>query len=121
MKIKSLSSTQIALIMKKGEACYSGSFLFKTFEGFNSKESTPTLLGSFVLSKKNFKNAVDRNRNKRIFKEAFVLVLKKLEEKEEKTKIPSFVFVIKKPTKKIKFDSLVEEIRCFLLKNYIIK
>lgn len=117
-KIKGLSSSQISLIMKKGGVCNSGSFLFKTHITNNLIEGG-ILRGSFIVSKKKIKKAVDRNKIKRIFKESFLEAFNNLSSVNTTINISPFIVLIK--TNKSKFVHLTEEIRQFLLKNYIIK
>jgi len=127
MTIKRLSPSQIALIMKKGRAYNSGSFLFKTKEGclLNNSETESTtnlmFLGAFVSSKKVFKTAVDRNRSRRKIKEAFIKVIKDLLDKKQNLYIPEFVFLTKKTIIKEDFKNIIKEIEQILVKNYIIK
>lgn len=114
-KIKGLSSSQINLIMNKGRVCNSGSFLFKT-QSLNKTMQFTDLNGSVIVSKKKINKAVDRNKIKRVFKSA---LLSAVESFDSTPLIPPFVLVIK--TNKNKFSELKEEIRQFILKNYIIK
>ena len=124
MTIKSLSSSQIALIMKKGRAYSSGSFLLKTLPEtvvLNEKNIESTFLCSFIASKKVFAKAVDRNRAKRRLKESFLEALRNIKE-ENLIGVPyQFVFLAKKEVLNNDFTNLFHDIKQILLKDYIIK
>jgi len=137
MTIKSLSSSQIALILKKGRAYNSGSFLLKFLDDLDQKDvimmenqtSEVSLFGgAFIASKKIFPKAVDRNNAKRILRESFrkaVQDIKKNTEKAEDNKktiiLPYFVFLAKKELKQNEFSNIVSDVRQIILKEYIIK
>jgi ribonuclease P protein component len=131
MTIKSLSSPQIALIMKKGRAYSSGSFLLKTLPNTEIKETKGAVgaklifFCSFIASKKNFIKAVDRNRSKRRIKESFIEAVKEIGEDAFKNPllqpIPQFVFLTKKDSMKNDFIDIVHDIKQILLKDYIIR
>ncbi len=146
MTIKSLSPSQIALIMKKGRAYNSGSFLLKTHyetvvfddkKHKNTGKTTPEhkkqektdknkgleLFCTFIASKKVFIKAVDRNRVKRRMKESFLKELTNVEKNGGilKTPTPQFVFLAKKETIRNDFKIIGQEIEQILLKDYIIK
>ncbi|MEI6042132.1 MAG: ribonuclease P protein component [bacterium] len=126
MTIKSLSSTQIALIMKKGRAYNSGFFLLKVFEKKETgpvvpKDKVNQLEGSFVCSKKVCIKAIDRNKSKRRLREAFVTAIKELGLEDKNTTIPSFVFLSKETSKNAGFGEIVSDIKQILVKEDIIK
>ena len=120
MTIKSLSSQQISLIMKKGKAYNSGFFLLKLLPQSSDLSDYKLIKGSFVSSKKVFSKAVDRNKTKRILKEAFIKALLLIE--QEKNTIEPFDFVVlsKKETISADFSEIVDLFKQILLKNYII-
>lgn len=99
--------------MKKGRAYNSGSFLLKVSDSLNNNGIT----GAFISTKKNFPLAVDRNKTRRILREAFIEAIKN----QNNVNIPYFVFLSKKETIKIDFASIVEDIKQIIFKNYIIK
>jgi ribonuclease P protein component len=124
MTIKSLSSLQIASIMKKGKAYNSGFFLLKTMEEKPEKtgQNNPLLIGgSFISSKKVFIKAVDRNRSKRRLKEAFLEAINSLEKEDLKVSIPCFVVLSKLSSIKADFSDIVYDMKQILLKDYIIR
>ena len=128
MTIKSLSSSQIALIMKKGRAYSSGSFLLKiSTEVFFlpkndiNKDVSEVFNGSFIASKKVFIKAVDRNKAKRITKESFLEAVKEIEVDGLRVFLPPFIFLVKKDIFKNNFKDIVYEIKQFLVKDYIIQ
>lgn len=126
MITKSLSSPQIALIMKKGKAYNSGFFLLKTLD----LKSVPDIdrlrtkqnpfSGSFIASKKVLAKAVDRNKAKRILKESFNEAVKRLKNKGLDICTPHFVFLAKTNTINGIFSNIVDEIEQILVKDYII-
>jgi ribonuclease P protein component len=123
MTIKSLSSSQIALIMKKGRAYNSGSFLLKiSTDGsvLPKFEENNVFNCSFIASKKVFIKAVDRNKAKRIMKESFLQAIKEIELAGLKVFLPPFIFLAKKDVFKNSFANIVYDIKQFLLKDYII-
>ena len=125
MTIKSLSSSQTALIMKKGRAYNSGSFLFKTIDinpDIYNETSKTVCNGSFIASKKVFPRAVDRNKSKRRMKEAFVGAVSEIQNTTSLTLlVPPFVFLAKTNIIKEEFVNIVNEIKQILVKDYIIK
>lgn len=124
MTIKSLSSSQIALIMKKGRAYNSGFFLLKVAEQSVSLPPTPPpfkFSGSFVSSKKVFAKAVDRNRTRRRLKESFLRAVDEIQKENQSISIPYFVFISKKDSIKSSFADIVYNIKQIILKDYIIK
>ena len=114
--VKTLSSSQIALIMKDKKAYNSAFFLLKIKEQNNSTTQKNTE-GSFVASTKTFAKAVDRNKAKRRLKEAFLEAVK---ESGEIAPLPFFVFLAKKETINANFSKIVEDVKQIFLKNYII-
>jgi len=118
MIIKSLSSSQIALIIKTGRAYNSGSFVLKT-PVRNEELEKDEFFGAFIVSKKVFSKAVDRNKAKRRIREAFKEAVKGV--KKEKLTPASFVFLIKKGVVKTPFAEIVQETKQILVKDYIIK
>lgn len=120
MTIKSLSSLQIASIMKKGKAYNSGFFLFKTLE-ISLKYPENTVFGSFISSKKVFIKAVDRNRSKRRLKEAFLTAINELRQESLNVQIPHFVVLSKINAIKADFVDIVYDMKQILLKDYIIR
>ena len=141
MTIKSLSSSQIAEIMKKGKAYNSGFFLLKVGENRENDGlikngdvdvvgdvvggvvniGQNNLVGSFLSSKKVFIKAVDRNRTKRRLREAFIKAVKDINNDNLKVSIPCFVILSKKSTIKDGFTDIVKDIKQILLKDYIIR
>ena len=117
MIIKSLSSNQIALVMKKGRAYNAGSFVFKYLEGENILNNS-LINGSFISTKKNFNKAVDRNKAKRIIKNSFTEAFNSLPDdlKNNFSKF-NFVFLPKNNVDKIVFSELLLEIKQILLNN----
>lgn len=108
MTIKSLSSPQIAEIMKKGKAYNSGFFLLKTLKN----EEPLKIHTSFIASKKNFIKAVERNRARRIIKEAFTEAFKEVcGGLSLKNASPSMVFLAKKEIIKGDFSEIVYSIK----------
>ncbi len=144
MTIKSLSSPQIALVMKKGRAYSSGSFLLKTLcettvfdnkrqssaenaerghiiQITTSKDGPPTFFCSFIAPKKIFAKAVDRNKAKRRLKESFFEAIRNIKERDLKISNLQFVFLAKKEIMKDDFTNIIQDIKQILLKDYIIR
>jgi ribonuclease P protein component len=123
MTIKSLSSLQIASIMKKGKAYNSGFFLLKTLDiplKMGDEVTKSVVFGAFISSKKVFVKAVDRNRAKRRLKEAFLKAVAEIEVNNLEVQIPCFVILSKIDAVKVDFKDVVNDIKQILLKNYII-
>jgi len=124
MTIKSLSSPQIASIMKKGKAYNSGFFLLKILDiplKMGDKMKKNVIFGSFVSSKKVFIRAVDRNRSKRRLREAFLNAVEEIKVNDLEVQIPCFVILSKIDVIKADFKDLVNDMKQILLKNYIIR
>lgn len=119
MIIKSLSSSQIALIIKTGRAYNSGSFVLKTTTP-NKNQGGMGFFGAFIASKKVFPGAVDRNRAKRRVKEAFVVAVNETIKQKNTIGLPHFIFLIKKSNETAVFAEIVQDIKQFLAKDYII-
>ena len=123
--------------MKKGKAYNSGFFLLKVGEGRGVRglindnnvgvvgdsieNGYNDLKGSFLSSKKVYLKAVDRNRTKRILKEAFIKAIKDVNSDNLKVSIPYFVILSNKNTIKEEFADIVKDVKQILLKDYIIR
>ena len=112
MIIKSLNSSQIALVMKKGRAYNMGLFLFKSLL-LSQIEGVASV--SFICPLSVSKTAVERNRIKRLLRESFRRVLKKHD-----FRFVSMIFVAKKTILGADMKIIEKEIE-EVLKNNIIK